>query len=397
MARPSSTQTLEWATVGAIAGPSYSFAQGQAGWQTSFPPPLQWFNDWMNRAYLWQTYYDSANTSFYFGDGSDGSSTISTNAMTVGTWLSSGVLQRDVYLTNLTINGTGKIQTNGYRIFVNGTLDLTTAPAGAIVCNGGAGGNGIAGAPTTPGIAGTSISSQTIGGGSVGQAGTVAAQGTAGAAGMNGGASGAGGTSRSFAGGAAATVSFTDIRFPSVEFLRGSALIMGGAGGGSGAGGATTTGAKGGGGGGSGGGAGFVAVFAFTISRGASTAVGCITATGGVGGNGADASGAGADGGGGGGGGGGGWIYVLCVQLTGSAAANALSCAGGAGGTGGNGFTTGVGANAGNGGAGGNATVIVLGTSVTKTTGSAGGTGSVGAGNVGGLAGGAGGTMTASL
>lgn len=42
------------------------------------------------------------------------------------------VLTRDVDLCNLTVFGDGKIITNGYKIFVSGSLDLQFAQYGAI-------------------------------------------------------------------------------------------------------------------------------------------------------------------------------------------------------------------------------------------------------------------------
>src|ERR1700677_5177942 len=66
------------------------------------------------------------------GDGSDGNAVISSGTTT---------LSRDMFYGNLTINGTGQIATNGFRIFVAGILDLTAAPVGAINANGGAGAN----------------------------------------------------------------------------------------------------------------------------------------------------------------------------------------------------------------------------------------------------------------
>ncbi len=64
------------------------------------------------------------------GDGSDGNVTISSGVTT---------LTRDMFYNNLTINGTGQVFTNNYKIFVKGLLDITAAPVGAINCNGLAG------------------------------------------------------------------------------------------------------------------------------------------------------------------------------------------------------------------------------------------------------------------
>ena len=74
-----------------------------------------------------------------------------------------------MFYNNLTINGTGSIYTNGYRIFVKGILDLSNAPIGAINFNGGNGGN------ASGSVAGTSTSgvpNGSIGGSLAGGAGT---------------------------------------------------------------------------------------------------------------------------------------------------------------------------------------------------------------------------------
>lgn len=58
-----------------------------------------------------------------FGDGSDGAVSVSSGTTT---------LTKDMFYSNLTITGTGKIDPAGFKIFVSGTLDLSNAPAGAI-------------------------------------------------------------------------------------------------------------------------------------------------------------------------------------------------------------------------------------------------------------------------
>ena len=65
------------------------------------------------------------------GDGSDGNATISSGTTT---------LSRDMFYNNLTINGTGSIDTNNFKIFIKGVLDLTAAPVAAIQNNGLSGG-----------------------------------------------------------------------------------------------------------------------------------------------------------------------------------------------------------------------------------------------------------------
>ncbi|HWT52346.1 MAG TPA: hypothetical protein VN113_09225, partial [Caulobacter sp.] len=68
---------------------------------------------------------------YFFGDGADGDITIS----------SAVTLTRDMYYNNLTLVAGGTITTNGWRIFVKRTLDLSAAIAGAIKWDGSAGGD----------------------------------------------------------------------------------------------------------------------------------------------------------------------------------------------------------------------------------------------------------------
>ena len=70
-----------------------------------------------------------------FGDGSDGQVTVNSGILN---------LSRDMYYNSLTINGTGTIFTNGFKIFVQNILDLTAAPTYAINYNGANGGAGSA-------------------------------------------------------------------------------------------------------------------------------------------------------------------------------------------------------------------------------------------------------------
>src|SRR5208282_5619394 len=79
-----------------------------------------------------------------YGDGSDGAYTLSTGVIT---------LQRDMFYTNLTISGTGNIITNGYKIYVSGTLNISAAPAGAIQFNGNNGSNSTGSAGGSTGAA----------------------------------------------------------------------------------------------------------------------------------------------------------------------------------------------------------------------------------------------------
>ena len=304
-----------------------------------------------------------------FGDGGDGNVTISSGTTT---------LTRDMFYNNLTVNGTGSIYTNGYRIFVKGILDLTAAGAGAINFNGSVGASA---SGSTQGAAGTAVPNGSLGGslaGSVGAAGSTAvgtASGTAGGTGGNGGSSntaGSGGTNGTNAGGAGAAGTASTpqlfLRRFETNFLRGVTLVLGGSGGrgGSSGGGDGTNSSGAGGAGGNGGGV--VAIFANNIIRSLNTSAGAIQALGGMGGNGGNGSAGVVGGGGGGSGGGGGWVYVAYNTLSGPTVTNFIQADGGNGGNGGNGFGTNnpvlSGGNGGSGGYGGRITLFSI---VTQT------------------------------
>lgn len=340
----------------------------------------------------------SGSDTLLFGTGIDGDVTISSGTTT---------LTNDMYYNNLTINGTGSINTAGYRIFVKNTLDITSAPTNAINRNGNNGVDGLGG----PGVGGNALPSATIGASGNGTAGGgtsgVNLPGNQAAApstvsfgnGGSGGASGAGGFGNTGlnaggAGRAGAVVSTTlSMRRTSLDLLRGVVLLAGGAGGpggGSGAGSSTNSG-RGAGGGGSGGGVVFIG--ANIINRGASTAVGAISATGGIAGN-AQLTTALADAGagGGGGGGGGGWVYIYYNTLSGSTATNAIDVSSGAGGAGGTQTASGTncGGGGGSGGTAGRITLInTANNSSSEVFGTGGSAGTPASGNTGG-AGGAG-------
>lgn len=291
-----------------------------------------------------------------YGTGQDGDLVLTSGVVT---------LNQDTFYNNLTISGTGSINTNGYRLFVKEVLDISAAPANAITRPSSSGSN----ATTQAGVAGgPNIStSNTVGGGVAGGTGATGVVGVgvqAGAAtsvaGSNGGAGGAGaagGTGVSGAGGISraggtSTLPVVYARF-TLEFLRGITLMGGGAagaGGSSGAGDGTVLG-RGGGGGGAGNG--IIAIYARNINRSSSTAQGAISCNGGNGGNGANGATGNIGGGGGAGGGGGGYIYIAYETLIGTTATNCITVNGGNGGNGGNGFGTGTGAAGGTGGSSG--------------------------------------------
>jgi len=323
----------------------------------------------------------SAIDDLFFGDGSDGDVSISSG---------STALTRDMYYRNLTLSGSGKIQCNGYKVYVSEVLDLSgaTNSSGSITFDGSAGNNA---SVNTGGTAGSSPFVNSQGGGGAGQAGPNGgtAAGTAGTGssaitGVGGSATGAGGTAGNGSGGSGgvggsvgALTLYSNRKRYSQLFYRGSTQVRGGAGGGSGGSGGGD-GTAGGGGGASGGGGGHLFLAARIINRGGSTAAGAVRANGGNGGNGGAPAGGNRGGGGGGGGGNGGWIQLFYAHLIGSSATNALQSKGGTGGNGGTKTGTGTDGAGGDGGSSGYVTVIDLGTNTSSETGSTTGGGASG-------------------
>lgn len=338
------------------------------------------------------------NLSQDIGGGGDG------NATLTGSFTAPDIL----YYNELTIGPGTVFNPDAYIIYAK-KLDLTNAPAGAIIRNGNPGTNS---ANNTGGAGGAAFTARvlaTAAAGGAGAAGQTNAgvQGAAGGAqtignGGNGGASGAsgaGGTgaaAAAIAGGAVGTT----IHFGRFEyqFIRGATQVGGGAGGrgGNSGGGDGANSSRGGGGGGAGG-----AVLVLIVGElvtGGSTPAGVIQAKGGRGGSQTSAPAAGNVGGaGGGGGGGGGYIYLAYVKKTGPVVADLLDASGGNGGNGSNGLGTGVGGNGGQGGTGGRIQLFNVTEGMgTLTVGSAGSNGTVGVGTVGGT-GGQGGSCNVSL
>jgi hypothetical protein len=330
----------------------------------------------------------------HFGDGSDGAVTISAGTTT---------LTRNMYYTNLTISGTGALDTAGYQVFGTGTLDLTAAPAGAIIRTPVAGGNAVT---NTPGAAPAAMAEVTAGGagqGLIGLAGVtgnnpgLASVRAVKTAQMHGGLSGAthtagAGASGTNAGGAAAlkpaTVTTNTVQVLGPVVVAGLTFAQGGVGGAGGPSGGGPGGAGNSAAGGAGGdGGGVIDIRFHTISRGASTTAGAIRALGGAGGNAGVASATNGGGGSGGAGGGGGFIHIVYATLSGSTATNALDVSGGAGGNGTAGNGTGAAGQGADGGDGGRVRLIDVsnGTvteSVSAVTGSANSTLTGGAGGV---------------
>ena len=316
-----------------------------------------------------------------WGTGADGNVTISSGTTT---------LSRDLHVATLTINGTGAINTQAYRIFSQGVCDLSAAQTGAIyiVANAGTAASG-ATAGTGGGISsygGTAMRAANGGSngaaGSTGVGGASANIGSAASSGGYGGVGGTGGASTN-AGGAGGTSTNPNqtawrntpqINLQSGGNSNGTAgqtfASNGGSGGGAGGGDGTNLSGAGGGGGGSPGG---IQLNCRTIARGTNTNTAIIQSKGAVGGAGGNASATGnSAGGAAGGGGGGGDVYIVTEQVTGSPIANAIDVSGGAGGAGGTGTGTGKGGQGGQGGQHGHVEVLVL-TQTGSTTGIASG------------------------
>jgi hypothetical protein len=135
---------------------------------------------------------DSSFGAFEFGDGSDGDVTIAAGTTT---------LTRDMFYNNLVVTGT--LATDGFRIFVKGTISGAGIIQGVTGNNGTAGVNGANHAARTGGAGATASGTgilKTVAGGkggdtflnAAGQVGTVGTAGGAGQTGKNGGAGGAG-------------------------------------------------------------------------------------------------------------------------------------------------------------------------------------------------------------
>jgi hypothetical protein len=281
-----------------------------------------------------------------FGDGSDGDVTIS-GALS---------LARDMFYHNLTITTGAAINTEGWRIFCSGTLDVTAAPNRSLrgVANSGAsasgstgagknaqstlnavwgtplgvnGANGVTGAgsaPTTPATPAV-INPNQPGDGGNGGAGVSA-----------GGASRGSPTPQNYNIGRA----IYDLTYGATNLYSTGTAAPGSSGGGDGT-------NAGGGGGACCQGYTTVVLCARTINRGTGTAAGFIDVSQQVSGHGGNASGN-AGGGGGAGGQPGGVVVLIYRYLTGaSTTGGAIVLTGGQGGNGGNGSGTGMGGYAG--------------------------------------------------
>lgn len=237
------------------------------------------------------------------------------------------VLSEDGYFTDVTVDASGVLDTNGYRVFINGTLLLN----GTIENDGGSA------VTSTPG---TGAPSGSLGGGSNGGGGGTAGVSIANALGGPGGEGGTGVivmgmTIIAFAGAFGGTVTpplpvdgGSNLAHNALAVLQGRTLATnvpfnGGSGGGGG-GNASFAGAGGGGGG-------VIVLAAYMFDP---SSMGTIRANGGVGGDGRSTTvGSTTNSGGGGGGGGGGFVSVF-TSCTGIPLGVSVTALGGVGGIG---------------------------------------------------------------
>lgn len=302
---------------------------------------------------------------FSFGDGSDGAATfVDQGTAPTGTTKTDNTagatifrFDRDVYYTTLTLNATVTINSNGYRIFcstsatVNGTITQkgaagTNGSTGATAGAGGAGGAKGSGGGSLP--AGYFLLILNSGDGEVGGS-TVSPNGSNGVNGSpvtnslttsNGPAGGHGGDTTDGTGGtggAASTTAVSNVKLIANWHLAtlldvgatGATLKFTSSASSAGAGGGAGKISDGGGGGGGGGGSpgGMIALYAKSITVGAS---GVITTNGGNGGNGGNGATANAGVGGGGSAGNGGVTLVVYNALTNN---GTISASGGTKGT----------------------------------------------------------------
>ena len=343
-----------------------------------------------------------------FGTGADGALVCSSGIVT---------FNRDMNYTNVTISGTCAINTNGFRMFGTGTLDISAAPTGAIQSNGPSGNaaSGASGGSQPARLYSVSntflpqLVNVTSGGAGNATTGTnpsfspasvpasygnaIGATGGAGGNGTSVGAAGLAGLYITVGSFEIATPILSLVEYFSVNTGSPTPYIIqcsfpggpGGQGGGDGTnfGGGGATGAMGGG---------MVVVQFATIARGTNTNAGIFQSRGGTGGAGGAATAGNAGGGGGGAAGSGGTVFIVTQKLTGSTITNAIDVSGGNGGPGGAGVGTGKGGTGGAGAGGGAVFLHVIGatpsfatiapgtagsaaTTATTTAGTPGGTG----------------------
>ena len=369
------------------------------------PTPASGDNDTSiaTTAFVTNAVQQSLSFEGYFGAGTDGSVTINGSSGSGGTV----TLANDMFYNDLTIDSGGILYLNGYRIFVNGTLNLTNAGSNAIHNNGYTGNQSISstGGQNLGGTFGRGGFGSTVYGWFVGGSGAVSHKnrgGNGGSSGANGlsptpllttegliggpgGTGGKGGNSASGAtGGNGATgqvtgitvTNFTtfipqtfqppapngtfflrqrqDVASTSLTSFTATNYIYFGGGHGGGGGGPAVNGFAGSAGGGGGG---TTVIYARNIVVGPSTDSSAIAANGGNGGLVGTPS-VSAQCGGGGGGGGGGFVYLIAGSISGTSGIPFVSANGGTGGQGGT--AVGAGNFGGQGGAGGNGGKIIV-------------------------------------
>jgi hypothetical protein len=296
-----------------------------------------------NGSGLLPTYQDPTVFASTFGDGSDGNYVTGTTGTITGLITDANpdfTLLRDAHFENFTLTTGDTLHTNGFKLYVHGTLTL--AGTGSIENDGVGGSDGLFG-----GTGGAGGVSGTMRGGAAGANGAnTGAPGVGGAslaaptaAGSTSGNGGAGSTGAGASGvGASVSASFRNTATGSLwgGWHEGSSTwraLSGGTGGASGGGG-NAAGDRGGGGGGGGG---CVLIFARDIVTSGWT--GTISANGGDAGDGDSAGG----GGGGGGGGGAVAIFYFTIDTPGNLVAGTdVLASGGALGTGGTGGANGT-------------------------------------------------------
>jgi hypothetical protein len=306
----------------------------------------------------------------FIGSAIDGNYTASSGTLT---------LTSDKYYGTITLSGTAKIDTNGFKLSCL-VFDATNAPVGAINCNGNPGAtatpgsqSGIGGSARNPGTVGGSTAGTTGGGpaSTTGQNQTSAPTQSTNSDGGAGGGAGAGGTGSAGVGGSAGlggtVVGFIPVYNWTRDLFRTNsgtfALLNGGAGGAGGSsGGGSLDGHNSGSGGGGGSGAGVVWFCAGEIITGGSTPSKVVQAVGGAGGGAAlpvtlvgNMGGAS-----GGGGGGGGFIYAAVGTISGSKVVDFFDVTGGAAGSSAAGNGTGTAAADSSGGQSGTITLLYL-------------------------------------
>jgi len=315
------------------------------------------------------------------GDGSDGSQTFDGSTTILGLVPSGSAytLTRDIFCSSITVNNGVTIKTNNFAIYCTGTLtnngtiqnDGANGSAGSNASSsvGAGGGGGTAAAGVLTGghygrflqsLGGTNGGSGATGAGAqaaVGNTANGSANGpvASGVNGSSGGAGGKGGDGTSGAGGAArsgpagGTYGFGVLANKALgaelgAYRSSTTFVVytypnagnGGAPGGSGGGGdGTNSGGGGGGGGGEGGGAGWLSIFAKSITVGATGKISANGGNGGNGGNGFTPTLGNTGGGGGGAGGSGGQGGVVCLVYQSLSNSGTIQATGGTHGSGG--------------------------------------------------------------